>query len=69
MKQEIKDIAVNVVYSAPTSIAAWWQQVNVTTIIAIVLGVLQIVYLIRKWIREETAWGLTIKKLLNGDES
>jgi uncharacterized protein HemY len=62
MKQEAKDIAVNLVYNAPASLLAWWQQVNVTTIIAIVLGVLQVAYLVRKWIREETEWGQKLKR-------
>lgn len=66
MKTEIKDIAANVVYQAPASLIAWWQQASATTIIAVVLGVLQILYLIRKWIREETAWGQRLKRLADG---
>ncbi len=66
MKQEIKDIAVNVVYNAPASLVAWWQQASVTTIIAVILGVLQILYLLRKWWREETAWGQRIKRWAAG---
>jgi len=69
MKQEIKDIAVNVAYNAPTSFVAWWSSLSATTIIAVVLGVLQIAYLIRKWIREETAWGRRLKRWANGEET
>jgi len=67
MKQELKDIAVNLVYQAPASIIAWWQQINLTTAIAIVLGLLQIAYLIRKWWREETEWGQRLKRWTKGD--
>lgn len=62
MKQEIKDIAFNVVYNAPASLLAWWHQASATTIIAVVLGVLQVCYLLRKWWREESAWGLKLKR-------
>ena len=66
MKTEIKDIAVNLAYQAPASVIAWWQQLSLTTAIAIVLGILQIAYLIRKWIREETAWGQRLKRWAEG---
>jgi uncharacterized protein HemY len=69
MKQEIKDIAINVAYNAPASLVAWWQQVSVTTIVAVVLGVLQIAYLIRKWIREETEWGQRLKRWAKGEHT
>ena len=66
MKQEIKDIAFNVMYQAPASVMAWWQQISITTLIAVVLGILQIAYLIRKWIREETEWGQKLKRWADG---
>lgn len=66
MKQEIKDIAVNVAYQAPASLIAWWQQLSLTTAIAIVLGVLQVLYLLRKWYREETEWGVKWKRWADG---
>lgn len=66
MKQEIKDIAVNVAYNAPASMVAWWQQLSLTTAIAILLGVLQVAYLIRKWWREETEWGVKLKRWADG---
>lgn len=67
MKQEIRDIAANVAYQAPASVIAWWQQLSLTTALAIILGVLQIAYLIRKWIREETEWGQRLKRWTKGD--
>lgn len=65
-KQEIKDIVLNVLYNAPASLAAWWQQANATTIVAVVLGVVQIAYMVRKWWREETEWGRKLKRWANG---
>jgi hypothetical protein len=67
MKQEIKDIAVNLAYQAPASVIAWWQQISLTTTIAIVLGLLQIAYLLRKWWREETEWGQRLKRWAKGE--
>ena len=66
MKQEIKDIAFNVAYQAPASFVAWWQQLSITTALAILLGVLQVAYLIRKWIREETEFGKRMKRWSKG---
>lgn len=69
MKQEFKDIAINLVYNAPTSLVAWWQQLDTTTVIAVVLGALQVAYLLRKWWREETEWGLRLKRWAKGDHT
>lgn len=66
MKQEVKDIVLNVIYNAPTSVAAWLSTLDWTTAIPIVLGLLQGAYLVRKWWREETAWGLRLKRWANG---
>ncbi len=62
MPQEVKDILLNVLYNAPTTFAAWLAGINWATTIAIVLGLLQVCYLIRKWIREETEWGMRMKR-------
>lgn len=66
MKQEVKDIAINVAYNAPTSVAAWWSSIDWTAAMAIILAVLQIAYLIRKWWREETEWGRKLKRWASG---
>ncbi|MBT2322513.1 hypothetical protein J7E62_09165 [Variovorax paradoxus] len=66
MKQEIKDIAINLMYQAPASFIAWWQQLSLTTAIAVVLGVLQVLYLVRKWWREETEFGKRMKRWAGG---
>lgn len=62
MKQEIKDIAVQVAVSAPTSVYALFSQLSVAEWTAIALGVLQALYLIRKWWREESEWGVKLKR-------
>ncbi|VTU36983.1 hypothetical protein [Variovorax sp. PBL-E5] len=67
MKHEIKDIVYELaVRTTPASFLAWWAGINWTTVLAIVLGMLQIAYLIRKWVREETAWGLRLKRWAEG---
>ena len=66
MKQEMKDIAFNVIYQTPASLVAWWQQLSLTTALAVLLGVLQVAYLLRKWWREETEWGLRLKRWAKG---
>lgn len=66
MKQEVKDIAFQVAYQAPATVVAWWQQISLTTVLAVLLGVLQIAYLVRKWWREETEAGLRLKRWAEG---
>ena len=66
MKQEIKDIAVQALYTTPTAGAAWYTQLTVAEWVAIVLGVLQVAYLVRKWWREETEWGRKLKRWAHG---
>ncbi len=67
MKQELKDIAVElVVRTTPAGAIAWWADMNWTTVIAVTLGVLQVLYLLRKWWREETEWGMRLKRWAAG---
>jgi len=61
MKQEIRDIAQQVAYSTPTVGAAWYTSLSVAEWIAIILGVLQALYLVRKWWREEAEWGMAMR--------
>lgn len=63
VKQEIKDIATElVVRTAPASGVAWYSNISWTAFLTGVLVCLQIAYLIRKWIREETEWGQRLKR-------
>lgn len=64
--QELKDIAVNMAYNAPTSVAAWMASIDWATAIAVILGVLQVLYLLRKWYREETEFGKRMKRWAEG---
>ena len=67
MKTEVKDIAMQLAVSAPTSITAILSKVTITEWVAILFGVLQAVYLVRKWWREETEWGLRLKRWTRGE--
>lgn len=62
MKQELKDIATQAIYSSPTTSVAWFTKVTVAEWVAIILGFAQLLYLLRKWWREETEWGLRLKR-------
>lgn len=63
MKQELKDIAIELTTkTTPASLLAWWAQVNVTAALTGTLVLLQILYLLRKWWREESEWGLKLRR-------
>lgn len=69
MKQEVKDIALQVAVSAPTSITAILSKVTIAEWVAIIFGLLQALYLVRKWWREETEWGIKAKRWAAGQIS
>lgn len=63
MKQELKDIVFELATkTTPAGVLAWIASVNWTSLLAGVLVVLQIFYLLRKWWREETEWGMRLKR-------
>jgi hypothetical protein len=62
MKQELKDIAVQTAVATPTAGWAILTSLSLAEWIAITLGVLQGLYLLRKWWREETEWGIRLKR-------
>jgi hypothetical protein len=64
MKQELKDVAVQLAVTTPTTGWALFTQLSLAEWLALGMAVLQALYLVRKWWREETEWGLTLKKLL-----
>jgi hypothetical protein len=66
MKQEVKDIVTQVVVSSPTTGYAFVSKLTVAEWVAITLGVLQAIFLIRKWWREETEWGMRLKRWSKG---
>ncbi|PZP30433.1 MAG: hypothetical protein DI603_15020 [Roseateles depolymerans] len=63
MKQEIKDISVQSLVAMPTSLWALITSLTLAQWIALVLGALQAAYLLRKWWREETEWGIKLRRL------
>lgn len=63
MKQELKDIAIELsTKTAPAGIMTWFADVNVVALLTGFLVVLQICYLLRKWWREETEWGMKLRR-------
>ncbi len=68
MKQELKDIAVEVATkTAPAGgllawSTEWLTHINWNVMLGGLLIVLQILYLLRKWWREESAWGMKLKR-------
>lgn len=64
VKQEVRDIAVQAALSTPTTVYALIAKITVAEWVAICLGLLQALFLIRRWWREETEWGLRMKRLV-----
>lgn len=68
MKQELKDIAIELATkTAPAGgllawTTNWLSTLNWNVVLGGALLVLQILYLLRKWWREETAWGMKLKR-------
>lgn len=62
MKQEVHDIAVEAVKASPGVIASGFTLSTAVTIATLAFVLLQIAYLIRKWVREETEWGQKLKR-------
>lgn len=71
MKDEVRDIAHELLFrTTPASLlagwSAWWSGINWTTALAGLLVVLQILYLARKWYREESEWAMRVKRWAAG---
>ena len=62
MKQEVQDIAVEAAKATPGVLATGFTLNNAVALATLCFIVLQIVYLIRKWVREETEWGRKISR-------
>jgi hypothetical protein len=62
MKQEFQDIAVEAVKATPGLVATSLTLNNMVALATLLFVVLQIAYLVRKWVREETEWGRRIKR-------
>lgn len=62
MKQEIKDVVTELsLRTVPAGGGAWYADMNLVTVLTCVFVVLQILYLLRKWWREETEVGVRLK--------
>lgn len=66
MKQEIQDIAVEAAKATPGIAASAFTLNNAVALATLIFVVLQAVYLIRKWIREESEWGMKLKRWAEG---
>lgn len=66
MKQEFQDIAVEAAKATPGIVASTFTLNTMVALATLVFIVLQIAYLIRKWIREETEWGRRLKRWADG---
>ncbi|HTH11158.1 MAG TPA: hypothetical protein VMA55_16435 [Acidovorax sp.] len=66
MKQEFQDIAVEAAKATPGIVASTFTLNTMVALATLVFIVLQIAYLIRKWVREETEWGRRLKRWADG---
>ena len=62
MKTEMQDVAVEAAKAAPAIGATLFSLNGFIALATAALIVLQIAYLVRKWIREETDWGRKLKR-------
>lgn len=67
MKQELHDIVVETVKAAPPITVSAVTMNHVAIACTIVYTLLQIAFLIRKWVRDETAWGIRFKRWKDGE--
>lgn len=68
MKTEIKDILWQLTTgTAPAAGLSWWSQVHWTAILTGTFLTLQILYLLRKWWREESDWGQKLRRWAKGE--
>lgn len=62
MKQETQDIIIEAVKAAPAVTMTALTMNDIVAFVTIIFIVLQVAYLVRKWMREETEWGIRLKK-------
>jgi len=66
MRQEIQDIAVEAAKATPGIAATAFTLNNAVALATLIFIVLQVAYLVRKWVREETEWGRKLKRWAEG---
>lgn len=62
MKQELHDIAVEAARVSPAALVSGVTLNHVVAGATLCYLLLQIAYLVRKWVREESAWGIRLKR-------
>jgi flagellar biogenesis protein FliO len=62
MKQEAHDIALEAVKAAPAVTMTAVTMSDVVAFVTVIYIVIQVLYLVRKWMREETEWGVRLKR-------
>lgn len=62
MKQETQDIILEAVKAAPAVTMTALTMNDIVAFVTIIFIVLQVAYLVRKWMREETEWGIRLKR-------
>ena len=62
MKQETQDIIIEAVKAAPAVTMTALTMNDIVAFVTIIFIVLQVAYLVRKWMREETEWGIRLKR-------
>lgn len=63
MKQETHDVIVETAKTIPALAIAKWTLNDWLVVFSILYILLQAAYLVRKWIREETEWGIKLKHM------
>ncbi len=62
MNQEARDIAIEVIKASPGIAMTGFTLDKAVALATLIFIVIQVAYLIRKWWREETEWGRSIKR-------
>lgn len=62
MKPETQDILIEAAKATPGITMSAITLNGTVAIVTIIFIVLQVAYLIRKWVREETEWGYRLKR-------
>lgn len=66
MSQELKDIAISAAQASPGIAASAFTLNTAVALATLLFVILQVVYLCRKWWREETEWGRKLKRWAEG---
>ena len=62
MKQETQDILIEGLKAAPAVTMSALTLNHAVAVVTIIFIILQAAYLVRKWMREETEWGVRLKR-------